>query len=267
MIMPPGPIITLTTDFGDADGYVGAVKGVILAICPQANIVDIAHHIAPHDIIQAAMALAAAAGYFPPGTVHAAVVDPTVGTDRRRIVALTEKAFFVGPDNGIFGLVFRDQAPARIFSVENMQFALKGTATTFDGRDVFAPVAAYLANGLDPAEIGPEIENPVPLAWPDNVIGADGILGAVVTTDRFGNLISSIHYRDLPEGCASFVVSIKDRRVPGPVVSYYQDAGQTAGEGYYALFGSSGYLEIACPGGSAEKQLSARRGDIVEVRW
>jgi len=264
---PPGPIITLTTDFGEADGYVGAVKGVILSICSEANIVDLAHQVTPHDIIQAAMVLEAAAGYFPPGTVHTAVVDPTVGTGRRRILALAEQAFYVGPDNGIFGLVFRHHPPQRIFSIENDRFMLRSEATTFDGRDVFAPVAAYIANGLDPEEIGPEISDPVPLDWPANDATETGIAGAVMTVDRFGNLITSINRRDIPEGISSFVVTIRDRSIPGPVNSYYQDGEPAADVGYCVLFGSSGYLEIARPGGSAQAGLSARRGDMVIVGW
>jgi S-adenosylmethionine hydrolase len=266
MTMVPEPVITLTTDFGDADGYVGAVKGVMLSICPQAKIIDIAHHITPHDVIQAAIALESAAGFFPPGTVHTAVVDPGVGTGRRRILALSDQAFFVGPDNGIFGLVFAHQPPRRIFSIENDNFMLKGEATTFDGRDVFAPVAAYIANGLDPAEIGPEITDPVPLGWPENAAMENGLTGAIVTIDRFGNLITSIHRRDFPEGIGSFVARIKDRSIAGPAVSYY-DAGRTAGEEFRVLFGSSGYLEIASPGTAAMERLAARRGDVVDVRW
>ena len=266
-MITPAPIITLITDFGDADGYVGAVKGVIYSICPQARIVDVAHDVVPHDIIQAAMALEAAAGYFPPGTVHLAVVDPTVGTGRRRIVALLEKAYFVGPDNGIFGLVFRRRPPRRIISIENRKFMLSGRATTFDGRDVFAPAAAYLANGLDPAELGPQIDDPVPLDWPENVLTECEVTGAVVGADRFGNLITSISRSDIPEGIFSFTVRIKDREVPGPASSYYGDGVPTAGGGYRALFGSAGYLEVALPGFSAKERLSAERGEVVRVCW
>jgi len=265
--MPQAPIITLTTDFGGADGYLGAVKGVILSICPEANIVDIAHDIPPHDIVQAAMTLEAAVGYFPPGTVHLAVVDPGVGTNRRRILAQMETTYLVGPDNGILGLLFRRQSPQRIICIENEKFMLAGPATTFDGRDVFAPAAAYVANGLDPAELGPDIEDPVALDWPNNTRAKDELSGAVVTVDRFGNLITSIHREEIPKGVSAFAVRIKDQRIIGPAISYYDEGEKSTGAGFKVLFGSNGYLEIARPGSSAAGELSVQRGEIVNVCW
>ncbi len=261
----PGPIITLTTDFGGDDGYVGAVKGVILSICSPANIIDCAHQIDPQNIVQAAMALEAAALYYPPATIHLAVVDPGVGTNRRRLAALTERQIFVGPDNGVFGLVFRRESPQRIFSIENEKYLLTGRSTTFDGRDIFAPAAAHLANGLDPAELGPQIDNPVALPWPENTLDDQEITGAIVATDRFGNLITSIHRDEIDDNVPAFTVHVGNRKIPGPAVSYAE--GPSAAGGYRALFGSAGYLEIALPGDSAATHILAGWGDVVSVVW
>ncbi len=262
-----GPIITLTTDFGDADGYVGAVKGVIYSICAEARVIDIAHHIAPQNVGQAALTLEAAVAYYPPGTVHLAVVDPGVGTARRRIAVVTDSAYLVGPDNGIFSLVFRRQPPQRIIAIENKKLMLPGPATTFDGRDIFAPAAAYLANGLDPAELGPEIDDPIALDWPENIRDENEIIGAVVNIDRFGNLVTSIRGEDLPEDVVSFVVRIKDRQIKGPSLSYYDNDATETSDICKAVFGSSGYLEISRPGDSASELLSARCGEAVQVNW
>lgn len=262
-----GPIITLTTDFGHAEGYVGAVKGVVYSICPTARVVDIAHEIEPQNIVQAAMTLEAAVAYFPPGTVHLAVVDPGVGTPRRRIAAITDTAQFVGPDNGIFGLVFRQQPPQRMFSIENEALMLPGPATTFDGRDVFAPAAAYLARGLDPAELGPEIDDPVALDWPENSRDQHGITGAVVASDRFGNLITSIRREDCPAKVPSFVVQLRDRQITGLSSSYHDHGAGERSKMCKAIFGGGGYLEITRPGGSAMELLAVRPGETVRVCW
>lgn len=264
---PPGPIITLTTDFGLADGYVGAIKGVILSICAEARIVDVAHDLPPQNIAHAALVLETAVPFYPPGTVHLAVVDPGVGTSRRRLAALTQTAYFVGPDNGIFGLAFRRDPPQRIYAIENTAYLLPSAATTFDGRDVFAPAAAYLAGGLDPAELGPEITDPVALAWPENLRTPQGITGVVLCADRFGNLITSVHYADWPPSRPPFIVELGDQRIPGPAEAFYDDNIGGIADFCKAIFGSSGYLELVRPGGSAAALLCAGPGQLVTVRW
>src|SRR5437899_12583708 len=184
-------VITLTTDFGTRDTYVAEMKAAILAIARDIHLVDITHEIAPHDVLEGALALEAAAPRFPTATIHVAVVDPGVGTARRGLAVASGDQVFIGPDNGLF-TPFLGGAPWRAFELRAEQFRAAGVSRTFHGRDVFAPAAAHLAHGLEPARLGPPVADPVRLPWAAARVTEGRVGGAVVHVDRFGNLVTSI---------------------------------------------------------------------------
>jgi len=244
-------IVTLTTDFGLSDGYVGTMKGVILSIAPDVTLVDITHDLAPQDIRQAAYALHAAASYFPPGTIHLAVVDPGVGSDRRALVVRVTRGFLVGPDNGVFTLFLAEDPNAECHAITNTQYLLPHISATFHGRDIFAPVAAHLARGVDVAEFGPRITDPVMFPIPTPTRQPDGSWrGCVLYADHFGNLITSVTV-DLLQRIGDAEISIGQRRIIGLRRAYAQAA---PGE-LVALVGSSGRLEISIVNGNAAQTL------------
>jgi S-adenosylmethionine hydrolase len=259
-------IITLTTDFGVADWFVGAMKGVILGLQPRAVLVDITHEIAPGDIRAGAFALAASHGYFPRGTIHVAVVDPGVGSRRGAIAVQTTNYFFVGPDNGVLSLALGREKSKAIHRIANEQLLLHPISDTFHGRDVFAPVAAHLSAGAPIQKLGPPIQDFLRLNWPTPRIGRNEAAGEIVYIDRFGNAITNVADSALSafdrDRCEVSIKSIKRKRLC-PVCSFYQavPAGQPV-----AVFGSSGFLEIAVNGGSAAKSLRLKIGDRATVR-
>jgi S-adenosylmethionine hydrolase len=259
------PIITLTTDFGQADGYVGAMKGVILSICPQATLVDLAHDIPPQDVRQAAHVLRTATPYYPSGTIHLVVVDPGVGSARRPLAIQTAKATFIGPDNGVFTPVLLQDAlygkGPLVIHLNQPQYWLATVSRTFHGRDLFAPVAAHLANGVPLAEMGTPITDAVVLNMPKPARQPDGrITGEVLYVDRFGNLITNIPAAWLsPE--TGWVFEIRGRRIAGLSPTY---AAAPVGA-LMALIGSEETLEIARREGSAAKALAASAGEPVSA--
>jgi S-adenosyl-L-methionine hydrolase (adenosine-forming) len=256
-------IVTLTTDFGLRDAYVAEMKGVMLGIARAAGdvlqLVDVTHEVERHDITEGALALEAAAPFFPPGTVHLAVVDPGVGTTRRGLAVAVNGHLLVGPDNGLF-TPFLGEAGWRAFEIAEPDYRLSRVSPTFHGRDLFAPAAAHLALGADPARLGPAVSDPVLLAWPEVRAVAGAVAGAVVHTDRFGNLITSIHARSVEPLDASVVIRVGGRQVP--LGGTYADlpVGRPG-----ALVGSGGRLEIAVREGNAATLLRARRGTPVVV--
>jgi len=244
-------IITLTTDFGLADSYVGMMKGVILSIAPDAKLVDLSHEMAPQNIRQAAYVLHAAVPYFPTGTVHLAVVDPGVGSDRRALAVRTSRGCLVGPDNGVFTLFLADEPGAECRAITNPVFMLPRVSVTFHGRDVFAPVAAHLARGLDIAQLGPRVTDPGMFAIPVPTQQSDGSwLGHILYADHFGNLITSVT-EDWVRRNGDVEISIGQRRIAGLCRAYAEAA---PGE-LVALVGSSGYMEISIVNGSAAQSL------------
>jgi len=263
------PIVALLTDFGGQDHYAGAVRGAVLAACPEATLVDIAHDLPAHDVTAAAFELAACYRTFPPGTVFLAVVDPGVGS-RRRALALEAGGYrFVGPDNGILGEVLADYPGAPLHEITNAGLFRHGVSVTFHARDVFAPVAAYLAKGLPLADVGPPAADPVrlPESLP-RLVGAREWEAEVVHVDRFGNLITSLTSAELAvvlEAVAgdtnALVVVVAE--VVMPWARTYCDV--TEGEAC-ALIGSSGRLEVAVNQGSAARVLGAARGTPVRLR-
>jgi hypothetical protein len=256
------PIITLTTDFG-TDWFVGTMKGVIASISPKTTVVDISHSIASGDVRAGAFTLAASYKYFPRGTLHVAVVDPGVGSKRRAIAVQTERYFFVGPDNGVLSYALRAEKIRAIRALENTACFLKPVSHTFHGRDLFAPVAAHLAGGLAIAKLGPAVANFVRLDWPEPRLKRKSIEGEVIYIDKFGNAITNIAAANLASLRGAHFEIFKGRKRLCTLATHYQavPAGQAV-----AVFGSSGYLEVAVNGGDARAILGLDFGDRVEVR-
>ncbi len=253
-------VITLTTDFGLRDAYVAAMKGVALGINPQAALVDISHDIEPQAVAQAAFVLETAHRYFPPGTVHLVVVDPGVGTQRRAMVLKTPSALFVAPDNGVLSYVIEAAGrEAEAFAITNPRYWHHPVSTTFHGRDIFAPVAAYLSLGIPPGEVGEPLNSPpqtFPIPRPRRE--ADGTLhGRILHIDAFGNLITNIGAGDLSPGQPA--IEVGGEKIMGLSETY------SGGEKFVALIGGSGYLEVAAPNDNAANLLAAKIGNPVIV--
>ena len=258
----PRPVIALLTDFGTRDHYAGAMKGVALGICPDATLVDISHDLPAHDVLAGALELAAAYRYFPTATVFLVVVDPGVGSARRGIAADIGDYTFVAPDNGVLTAVLDDHAPKRIVELTERKYARPTVSRTFEGRDRFAPAAAWLAKGIDLAALGRPAGAIHRLDIPRPVADAGGIEGQVLCVDRFGNLITNIDRKTF-EKLAGGTLDIRaGAHAISRVVSTYADA--TAGE-VCALFGSTEHLEIAANGASAADTLDLGRGAPVHV--
>ena len=265
--MEPSRIITLTTDFGLLDPYVAMMKGVILSIHPKARIVDISHQIRAGSIIRAASFLHEAFSFFPKGTIHVAVVDPGVGTDRRLIGLEAREHFFVGPDNGIFWPIIEDYEEARIIHLtDRVYFRPPPTSHTFHGRDVFAPVAAHLSLGVDLEKMGARIDDPLTLLYPKPKEKGDTLYGEITRVDNFGNLITNIHSRDLDLflDSAHPVIEVGDLVIE-KLSPIYADVEQ--GESL-ALINSSNWLEIAVHLGRASQYIGLGTEEIIgaEVR-
>ncbi len=247
------PIVTLTTDFGGSDYYVGAMKGGILGIAPEAQLVDISHQIPPQDVLAAAFVLRHAAREFPPGTVHLAVVDPGVGTRRRPLALQSSGHLWVGPDNGLFSFVL-NRADSRVHEIARSDLARPDLSNTFHGRDLFAPIAAHLCRGLDLADVGPSVADPVRLAESAPCKSADRIAGHIIYIDRFGNLVSNIAAADIAPW-TELRIRLGDH-VLTELCRTYEDVEPGAP---LALIGSAGLLEIAINCGNAARQLGVQR--------
>lgn len=254
-------MITLTTDFGFQDWFVGTMKGVILGVNSKALPVDITHEIPAGDIRAGAFALMAGYRFFPKGTVHVAVVDPGVGSDRHAIVVRTANYFFVGPDNGVLSFALANEDTKSIHRLENDRYFLKPVSHTFHGRDIFAPVAAYLSRGVAITKFGPKQKELVRLQWPQPEISRNRITGEVIYIDRFGNAITNILNTYLV-GTKEAEVFIAGKRVCH-VNPFYQSV---PAEKPVAVRGSSGFLEIAINGGSAATSLALKIGTALTLR-
>jgi len=267
-------IITLITDFGLADPYVGVVKGVILGINPQAVIVDISHAIEPQNIHQAAFVLGTACQFFPQGTIHVVIVDPGVGSRRRAIILKTPSAYFVAPDNGVLSYVLapapvtsgspepgeRELSPElQAIAITNPRFWRHPISSTFHGRDIFAPVAASLSLGIPVHEFGEAVHSLLAFSPPRPSVDAAGaIMGHIIHIDRFGNLITDVSGNDLPQG--DILIEVCHRGIKGLSPSYAE------GEELLALIGSDGNLEIAAKNKSAAEMLKAEIGNEIRIR-
>ncbi len=268
MNIPPR-VITLTTDFGTSDAYVGVMKGVILGINPNAQIVDITHAVPPQDIHEAAFLIHTAHRYFPKGTVHVIVVDPGVGSDRQAIVCQTNTAFFVCPDNGILTYLLQEiesngKQAKNVVAIQNSDYHLPDVSQTFHGRDIFAPVAAHLSLGVPLADIGPPVHNLVRLSIPTFEEFGDKLVGEIIKIDSFGNAITNITENRLSAllGTSAYEIRAGNAYLKQLNTAY---AESEIGEPL-AIVGSSGMLEIAVNGGSASQVLGLKRGDTVVIQ-
>ncbi len=261
---PDHAVITLSTDFGGGDAYVGSMKGVILSIHPKARILDITHGLPAHRILPAALLLREACPRFPAGTIHVAVVDPGVGGGRAPLLLRIDDRFYVGPDNGLFGLLLEDLPLQGAWTLENREHFLEPVSNTFHGRDIFAPVAARLAAGTAPESFGPVATDPSRISLPAHREGPEALKGEVVWIDRFGNCMTNLRATDVArwaEG-APFTVRAASKRIPEMSTSY-----ESTPEGEaLAIINSMGYLEVACNQARAQLVLGLREGDPVVLQ-
>ena len=261
------PIITLTTDFGLNDHFVGAMKGVLLEILPEAQLVDISHAVQAFDILDGALTISQAYSYFPTGTVHMVIVDPGVGTARRPIILATERYFFVAPDNGVLSLIYAREQRINVRHVTAEHYFLQPRSNTFHGRDIFSPVAAYLAKGVDPERLGDEITDYVRFGVPrPKPIDERTLRGVVLKVDRFGNLVTNITPPDIPKlfesAAPAFKIAVGTKGQVTRICANYAEGGP--GEAF-GILGSMGFLEIATNRGSAYQLLGAGKGSEVNV--
>ena len=256
------PILTLTTDFGPADHYVGTMKGVILSICPQAQIVDISHDVTPYEITEGAYLIAQAYRYFPKHTVHAVVVDPGVGTSRRPILMEAAGQYFVAPDNGVLSMVY-SREKHKIRSIANDRYFRKPVSGTFHGRDIFAPVAAHLCARVLPPRMGKPIQDYLrPAFEKPQRTGKRTWNGRILKIDRFGNIVTNFHVDDFPGlERKDFLMTIGPREI-AVLARNYAECGPNE---LFLIVGSSGYLEVSVNQGSAARQIGCETGAAAEL--
>jgi S-adenosylmethionine hydrolase len=256
------PIITLTTDFGLSDHFVGAMKGVILGIQPAAQLIDISHGVQPYDIADGAFTIAQAYRYFPKKTVHVVVVDPGVGSARRPLLAEMAGQYFVAPDNGVLSMVLAREEP-RVRHIANDRYFLHPVSRTFHGRDIFSPVAAHLTAGVTPAQFGRRIEDYIRANFDEPAHTAKHVWrGAILKTDHFGNLATNFHVDQFPSvRTHAFALSVGPQTITRLALTFSECA---PGE-LFAVVGSSGYIEVARSQGSAAQALGCGAGSPVEL--
>jgi hypothetical protein len=265
--LPHRPIITLTTDFGSNDHFVGAMKGVILDIVPEAAIVDISHAVQPFDVLDGALAISQAYSYFPTGTVHCVVVDPGVGTARRPILASSDGYHFVAPDNGVLSMVYAREERIHVRHITGEHYFRQPVSNTFHARDVFGPVAGYLGKQVDSHKFGDEIEDYVKFAAPrPKAVGENRMRGVVLKVDRFGNLITNVTPQDIPSLFATppadFKITVGSREITD-IHSNYAEGGPGQ---VFGILGSMGYLEIVANRAAAAQITGAAKGSEVIVQ-
>ncbi len=260
------PIITLTTDFGRSDHFVGAMKGVILSTNPQASIVDIAHEVQPYDVLDGALTIAQAYPYFPPASVHIVVVDPGVGSPRRPILVSADRHYFVAPDNGVLSIVFERDPTATVRHITSEHYFLQPVSNTFHGRDIFAPVAGHLSKGIDTSNFGEPVTDFVRFALPKpKRVGEKQIKGVILKVDHFGNCLTNITPADIPELFAGSSVAFRliagQKEITKLVSSYANGPADQP----FVIVGSSAYLELATNRADASQLLGLRRGSEVTL--
>jgi len=258
------PIITLLSDFGLRDSYVAEMKATILSICPEACIVDISHEVRKFNIRMGAFLLARAARYFPKGTIHVAVVDPGVGTERRPIIVESKRSFYVGPDNGVLMLSAQREGIKHVYVIKNPKYMLREVSRTFHGRDIFSPAAAHLANGVPPSEFGPEIFNPVAPSFIEPKISEDLIEGEIIHIDDFGNLVTNISYDemkslDIREG-DQLTIKLRGRAFDIKLCTAYSEVQLHKP---LAIIGGCGLLELSVNQGNASKYFNVEIGERI----
>lgn len=251
------PLITLTTDFGYQDNYVGAMKGVILSISPKATIIDIAHNIPPQNIVHGAFVITEASKYYPPKTIHVVVVDPGVGSKRLPICVYSCGQYFIGPDNGLFSLIIQNDPKWEAYQLENKKFFLKVISTTLHGRDIFSPVAAHLASGVKIKQLGQKLKKINSLNIAEVKITNNKVQGEIIYFDHYGNAITNIHKKDMSNNPKIHI----NHKITLDQLSVSYEEGQLGFP--IALISSSGFLEIAVKQGNAAKQLALQIGDAI----
>ena len=264
--MEPRPLITLTTDFGYKDPFVAIMKGTILSINPSVQIVDITHDISPQNIIETAFAIGMSYGSFPHKTIHTVVVDPGVGSERRPLLVATENHYFIGPDNGVFSRIYDLSESLEVFHLTAEHYFLPRRSSTFHGRDIFAPVAAWFSKGIDASKFGRPISDyvtiplPVPKTADKNIIE-----GEVIHVDRFGNVMTNIDKKtieDLSNNCADKNLKVVIKNTEAPLKTYYSEGEDKR---LYSLINSFGYLELFVNRGSASADFGVAVGDKVRI--
>jgi S-adenosylmethionine hydrolase len=268
--LPPQRIVTLTTDFGTSEHYVGTMKGVVYNINPSVLVVDISHAVHSYDVLDGALTLAQAYAYFPAKTIHVLVVDPGVGSARRPIIARSAKYFFVAPDNGVLSLVMDREERTSVRHVTSERYFLQPVSQTFHGRDIFAAVAGWLSKGVEFANFGNEITDYVRFRMPVPTVGEHGhIKGVVLKVDKFGNLVTNITPNNLPplftHEPPAFKIHIGKHEITTMRESYAEAA---PGE-LFGILGSMGFLEISTNRGSAAHMLEVGKGAevVVSGKW
>lgn len=262
-------IITLLTDFGTEDEYVGLMKGVILTINPRATIVDITHRIGSQDVVQAAFTIYTSYRYFPAGSVHLVVVDPGVGTGRHLLALEMRKHIFIAPDNGTLTLLMDEADITSLIRLTNSDFFLTPVSRTFHGRDIFAPVGAHLSKGVEFSKLGPEMDPHEAVRLDDltaRLLENGEIIGKIIAIDHFGNLISNVAMRQLARYGQTGTLTRLKIKIGSHIIHGLTETYESGGSNTpLALIGSRGYLEIAVNCGNAARTLKAHRGDTVRV--
>lgn len=260
----PAPIITLTTDYGASDHLVAAMKGVILKVNPEATIIDVSHNVLPYDLLDGALVIGNAYRYYPPKAIHVVVVDPGVGSARRPILVSGDQHYFVAPDNGVLSMVYEKEPKVTVRHVTADHYFHNPVSNTFHGRDVFAPVAAWLSKNWATSSFGEEITDYVRFSMPKPKAANNTVKGVVLKVDNFGNLVTNLTADDVPKLLAQgavFKISINGKEVTKFLTLYTQGA---QGEPF-AVMGSSGFVEISVNRGNAARTLGAQRGAEVTV--
>lgn len=260
----PRPIITLTTDYGTSDHLVGTIKGVILNINPEVEIVDITHQVMPFDLLDGALAIGLSYRYYPARTIHVVVVDPGVGTHRRPILVVGDTHYFVAPDNGVLSKVYEQQSSVVVRQLTSEHYFLHPVSNTFHGRDIFAPVAAWLSKSWQATSFGEEIQDYARLSLPKPKTDGKTVKGVVMRVDTFGNLLTNLTPADVPallESDAKFKIRVGQGEIRKLAQTFAQGS---AGEAF-GIIGSSGYIEVSMNKGNAARTLGANRGAEVIV--
>jgi S-adenosylmethionine hydrolase len=253
------PVVTLLTDFGLQDHFVAAMKGVMLSVNPDLRFVDISNLIPPQDVFTGAFTLRQACFCFPPGTIHLAVVDPGVGTARKAIAVSSKGHFFVAPDNGLLTYVIESREDCAVYEITAEHYFLKPVSSTFHGRDIFAPITAWISRGIPLHQLGPVVQDPVRLKIPSITKVRDTLIqGAILSVDRFGNLITNLKPEDVP----GFVKILAGQR---EITGIYEAYGQGKTGEIFVVPGSTGFLEIAVKDGSAASLLNIKGGTPIGV--
>ena len=264
--MEPRPLITLTTDFGYRDPFVAIMKGVILNINPSVRILDISHDVAPQNIAEAAFTLDVSYAYFPHCTIHVVVIDPAVGSERRPLLVVTDHHYFIGPDNGVFSRIYNSGGSCSVYHITSEHYFLSPRSTTFHGRDVFAPAAAWFSKGIEAEKFGDPINNYVTLLSPlPKISNNNSIEGEVIHIDRFGNAVTNIDLKIIKELLLDHAAKKLKVIVKGGEASKRKYYSEAEDKDLHFLINSFGYLELFVNGGTASGNFGISPGEKVSI--